>query len=87
MKRRRRSKLRRRYGRARWSSGDVQRLLDVPPSKGEVVVTAYPHFSEVVVAPSSGKMSAEMSFFGDANAAEARAWGEQQARRLLGVAV
>ena len=81
MKRRRRSALRRRYGRANWSAprGGVSRLLDVPAKKGEVVVMAYPHFVEVTVAPASGRMSAEMSF---KDAELAKRWGEDQARRM-----
>jgi hypothetical protein len=86
---RRRSALRRRYGRARsrfghalrWSTPDrgVQRLLDVPRGRGEVLVMAYPHFAEASLAPARGRMSVEMSFSG---ASAARAWAEDQARRL-----
>ena len=57
----------------------MQRLLDVPPSKGEVIVTVFPHFVEAVAAPARGTMSAEMSF---KSPEEARQWGERQARRL-----
>jgi hypothetical protein len=86
MKRRRSKRsLKRRYGHANWSAprSGVHRLLDVPASKGEVVVMEYPHFAEVVVAPASGRMSAEMSF---PSASQAKQWGEQQAKKLLGVA-
>jgi len=83
---RRRGALRRRYGHSspgglRWSEPrrGTQRLLDVPASKGEVVVTTYPHFVEAVVAPASGTMSAEMVF---KSTGDAMAWGESQAKRM-----
>lgn len=86
MKRRRRG-LKRRYGRAHWSPGDVQRLLDVPASKGEVIVSHHPHFTEVVAAPARGSSSSEMVFYGDDRDTQARIWGERQAKRFLGVTV
>ena len=87
MKKRSKKGLRRRYGRARWTSGDVQRLLDVPASKGEVIVSRYPHFTEVLVAPARGSSSSEMAFFGDGRDEKARSWGEREAKRFLGVPV
>jgi hypothetical protein len=86
MRRRRRS-LKKRYGRARWTSGDVQRLLDVPATKGEVIASRYPHFTEVLVAPARGSSSSEMVFFGDDRDEKARVWGEREAKRFLGVAL
>ena len=86
MKRRRRG-LKRRYGRAHWSPGDVQRLLDVPASKGEVIVSRLPNFTEVVAAPARGSTSSEMVFFGEERDAKARTWGERQAKKFLGVAL
>lgn len=86
MKRRRRG-LKRRYGRAHWSPGDVQRLLDVPASKGEVTISRYPHFTEAVVAPARGSSSSEMAFFGEDRDVQAKLWGERQAKRFLGVEV
>lgn len=85
MKRRGARALKKRYGRSssgfRWSSpaGGVQRLLSVAPSKGEVIVTAFPHFADVVVVPAKGQMSVEMSF---PSASAARLWGEHQAKRF-----
>jgi hypothetical protein len=82
---RRRSSLKRRYGRAasghRWASltTGVYRLVDVPPSKGEVMVFEYPHFAEVSVAPATGRMSAEMSL---PSVDKAKKWGEEQAKRM-----
>ena len=87
MKKRSKKGLRRRYGRAHWSSGDVQRLLDVPASKGEVIVSRYPNFTEVVAAPSSGTASTEMVFFGIDRDSQAKTWGERQAKRFLGAEV
>jgi hypothetical protein len=86
---RRRSKkgLRRRYGRANWTSGDVQRLLDVPVSKGEVIVSRFPNFTEVVAVPARGSSSTEMVFFGSDRDTQAKVWGERQAKRFLGASV
>ena len=84
---RRHAKLRRRYGRARWTPGDVQRLLDVPASQGEVIVFHYPHFTEAVVAPAHGTSSSEMAFYGNDRDVKARDWSERQAKRFLGVAI
>ena len=86
-RRRSRKGLRRRYGRAHWSSGDVQRLLDVPASKGEVIVSRHPHFTEVVAAPAHGSASSEMVFYGSDRDVQAKIWGERQAKRFLGAEV
>jgi hypothetical protein len=87
VKKRSKKGLRRRYGRAHWSSGDVQRLLDVPASKGEVIVSRYPNFTEVVAAPARGSASSEMVFFGTDRDSQAKVWGERQAKRFLGAEV
>jgi hypothetical protein len=87
VKKRSKKGLRRRYGRAHWSSGDVQRLLDVPASKGEVIVSHHPHFTEAVAAPARGSSSSEMVFYGNDRDAQAKIWGERQAKRFLGVPV
>jgi hypothetical protein len=87
VKRRSKKGLRRRYGRAHWSPGDVQRLLDVPASKGEVIVSRYPNFTEVVAAPARGSASSEMVFFGNDRDVKAKIWGERQAKNFLGVPV
>lgn len=87
MKKRARRGLRRRYGRAHWSPGDVQRLLDVPASSGEVIVSKFPNFTEVVAAPARGSSSTEMTFFGDDRDVRAKIWGERQAKKFLGVSI